>query len=306
MQRAFAFRASPSMILLLAILATIITLAISVLTACAVAVRGMTAPARAVVGAPPARVGAVAVSVPSGTGQPLAGWFAPGRPGHGAVLLLHGIRSDRRALAARMTMLARSGMAVLAIDFRSHGESAGKAITLGHLESRDVVGALAWLRGTVPDERIGAIGLSMGGAALLLAKPTAPVDAMVLESVYPDIDSAIANRMTSVLGPRLGPAFTPLFTAIGMGLTGLDPSQLRPIEALAHYRGPVLILGGALDRATPPSETQALYAAAPGPKALWLVEGAGHVDLAVAAGSDYEERVPAFLASHLQRNVPCA
>ncbi|MGI3902095.1 MAG: alpha/beta hydrolase [Janthinobacterium lividum] len=297
---------SPGVILLLAVLSIVVTVVISVLTACAVAVRGMTSPVPAIVGDPPAGIGARTVSVPSDHGQSLAGWFAPGRVGHGVVLLLHGIRSDRRALAARVTMLARAGMAVLAIDFRAHGESAGKAITFGHLESRDVLAALAWLRETVPGEKSGAIGVSMGGAALLLASPTAPADAMVLESVYPDIDSAIANRMTSLLGPRLGPALTPLFTAIGMGLTGLHPSWLRPIEALAHYHGPVLILGGDLDRATPPSDTRALYAAAPGPKQLWLVEGAGHVDLAVAAGSDYERRVLPFLASQLQRSVSCA
>lgn len=291
---------------ILAVLATLVTLVISVLTACAVAVRGMTSPARAVVGEPPAGIGAAAVAIPTGSGPPLAGWYAAGRPGHGAVLLLHGIRSDRRALASRMAMLARSGLAVLAIDFRAHGESAGRAITLGHLEAQDVAAALTWLRAAAPGERIGAIGISMGGAALLLASRKERVDAMVLESVFPDIRDAIANRMVSVLGTRLGPALTPLFTAIGMGLTGLHPSWLRPIEALAAYGGPVLILGGTLDRATPPSETRALHAAAPGPKTLWLVEGAGHVDLAAAAGSDYEERVPAFLASQLQQMVPCA
>ena len=294
------------MILLLAAAAILLTLVISVLTACVVAVRGMVSPARAIVGEPPADIGAATVSVPSDTGSALAGWFAAGRPGCGAVLLLHGIRSNRRALATRMAMLARSGMAVLAIDFRAHGESSGKAITFGHLESRDVGSALAWLRGAAPGERIGAIGLSMGGAALLLARDTAPVDAMVLESVYPDIGSAIANRMETLLGPRLGRTLTPLFTTIGMGLTGLHPSWLRPIEALARYHGPVLILGGALDRATPPSDTRALFEAAPGPKSLWLVEGAGHTDLAVAAGSHYEERVLPFLASQLQRNLPCA
>lgn len=306
MQTAVPLSGSLGLILLLAAAAVLVTLVMSVLTACAVAVRGMTSPARAIVGAPPAGIGASVVSIPSGTGQSLAGWFASGQPGHGAVLLLHGIRSDRRALASRMVMLARAGMTVLAIDFRAHGESVGRSITFGHLESRDVAGALAWLRAADPGERIGAIGLSMGGAALLLARDTPPVDAMVLESVYPDIGSAVANRMAAVLGPRLGPFVTPLFTAIGMGLTGLQPAWLRPIEALAAYHGPVLILGGALDRATPPSDTRALHAAAPGPKTLWLVEGAGHVDLAEAAGSDYEERVLSFLTSQLQRNVSCA
>ena len=296
----------PAMIALLALAAVLVTLLLSALTACAVAVRGMAAPARAVVGPPPGGIGAVAVSVPSATGETLAGWSVPGRPGRGAVLLLHGIRSDRRALASRMALLARAGLAVLAIDFRAHGESPGRAITFGHLEARDAEGALAWLRASAPGERVGAIGVSLGGAALLLASRRVSVDAMVLESVFPDIRAAVANRLALALGPRLGRAVAPVFLAIGTGLTGLRPADLRPIEALAGYAGPVLVASGALDRATTPAETLALHAAAAGPKDLWLVEGVGHVDLATAAGSDYERRVLAFLGRHLRRSDPCA
>ena len=49
-----------------------------------------------------------------------------------------------------------------------------------------------------------------------------------------------------------------------------------------------------------------MFDAAPGEKPLWLVEGAGHVDMASAAGSDYETRVTAFLGHHLALKVPCA
>ncbi len=294
------------MMLLLLLAAVLVAALLSVLTACVVAVRGMARPAPAVVGPPPAGLGAETVSVPSATGHALAGWFVAGRPGRGAVLLLHGIRADRRVLASRMAMLARHGMAVLAIDLRAHGESAGPAITFGALEAGDVAGAMAWLRAAAPGERTGAVGVSLGGAALLLASRTVAVDAMVLEAVFPDIRAAIANRMAAALGPAAGRWLTPLFTAIGMGLTGLDPARLRPIEALAAYPGPVLVAGGLEDRATPPSETRAMAAAAPGPATLWLVPGAGHVDLALAAGSDYEERVPAFLGLHLRQKISCA
>ena len=293
------------MILLLALAAILVTVPLSVLTAIAVAVRASATPTRAVVGPPPAGIGARAVSVPSGTGHALAGWFAPGRPGRGAVLLLHGLRSDRRALASRMAMLARAGTAVLAVDLRAHGESAGPAVTFGHLEARDAAGALAWLRDAAPGERVGGLGISLGGAALALASRTEALDALVLESVFPDIEGAIRNRMELVAG-RAAPWLTPLFTAIGIGLTGLRPADLRPIEALAAYHGPVLVVSGTRDRLTTPAETRALHAAAPGPKALWMVEGVGHVDMAAAAGSDYEGRVLAFLGRHLQQRVPCA
>lgn len=292
------------MILLLALLAILLTLLVSVLTACAVAVRSFTGPTLTVVGPPPAGLGARTVVVPCGA-HTLAGWFAPGRPGRGAVLLLHGLRSDRRALASRVAMLARRGMAVLAVDLRAHGESGGVSVTLGLREAEDAALCLAWLRATAPGERVGGLGISLGGAALTLASRTAPVDALVLESVFPDIEGAIRSRMRLVAGAA-APWLTPPFTVVGIGMTGLRPADLRPIEAVAAYPGPVLVIGGGADPLTPPSETRALYDAAPGDKRLWIVEGAGHVDMASAAGSDYEDRVTAFLGHHLEQKIACA
>lgn len=293
------------MIVAFTLAAVLAAVTLSTLTACAVAVRATASPSVTVVGAPPAGIGAGAVALASGTGHALAGWFAPGRPGGGAVLLLHGIRSDRRALASRMAFLARAGFAVLAIDLRAHGESAGAAVTFGALEAQDAAGALGWLRAAAPGERVGAIGVSLGGAALLLASRHAAVDAMVLESVFPDIRAATANRLRTAVGPAHR-ALTPVFLAIGTALTGLSPARLRPIEALAAYRGPVLVVSGSRDLHTTPSETRAMFDAAAGPKELWMVEGAGHVDMAVAAGRDYEDRILAFLGRRLQRQPPCA
>ena len=292
------------MIPLLALLAIVVTFAVSVLTACAVAVRSFTGASRAAVGPPPAGFGAGPVSIACG-GHALAGWFAPGSPGRGAVVLMHGLRSDRRALASRMAMLARRGTAVLAVDLRAHGESGGASVTLGRREAEDAAAVLAWLRAAAPGERVGAIGISLGGAALALASRVAPPDALVLESVFPDIDAAIRNRVELVAGAAAR-WLTPLLTAVGVGMTGLRAADLRPIEAVARYPGPVLVIGGGSDPLTTPSETRSLFDAAPGDKRLWIVEGAGHVDMASAAGSDYEARVTAFLGLHLDRTVPCA
>ena len=238
------------MIPLLVVASVIVTLALSLLTACAVGVRSLTAATRAVVGPPPDGIDARAVAL-VGAPYGLAGWFAPGRPGGGAVLLLHGLRSDRRVLASRMTMLARRGCAVLAVDLRAHGESGGSAVTLGLREAEDTARALAWLRAAAPGERVGGLGVSLGGAALALASRSTPVDALVLESVFPDIDGAIRNRMGLVAGAAAG-WLTPVFTAVGRILTGLRAVDLRPIEALRVYPGPVLVIGGAADRLNTP------------------------------------------------------
>jgi alpha-beta hydrolase superfamily lysophospholipase len=71
-----------------------------------------------------------------------------GDAGRGAVLLLHGVRSYRRSMLSRAIFLHDIGYSVLLINLQAHGESAGKRITLGYLESRDVVAAREFLRRT--------------------------------------------------------------------------------------------------------------------------------------------------------------
>jgi dienelactone hydrolase len=119
------------------------------------------------------------VGFPSASGSELRGWFVPGRPGGGAVLLLHGIRSNRAQMIPRARFLHDAGYAVLLFDFQAEGESTGEHITFGYLESKDAAAARAWLAARLPGEPIGAIGVSLGGAAAVLATPPLELRALV-------------------------------------------------------------------------------------------------------------------------------
>ena len=59
------------------------------------------------------------------------------------------------------------------------------------------------------------------------------------------------------------------------------------------------MIGGGADRSTPVAETRALYDAAPGPKSLWLVEGAGHAATGSVWTDEYRRRVRALFAASL-------
>src|SRR5262249_7333026 len=105
------------------------------------------------------------VEFPSESGSTIRGWLIPGRKGAGAIALMHGYRGDRVQLLGRASFLLEAGYSLLLFDFQAHGESGGKRITLGYLESRDARAAVEFLRQHCPGEKIGVIGLSMGGAA---------------------------------------------------------------------------------------------------------------------------------------------
>lgn len=259
-------------------------------------------PARARIGAAPASLGARDVAFPSASGSTIHGWLAMGTPGDGAVLLLHGMGGNRTAMLARARFLHRRGFTVLAPDFQAHGESPGKHITFGELESLDAHAALAFLRAHAPGERIGVIGVSMGGAASLVGPEPLDVDALVLESVYPTFHDAVADRLHVWLGPLgfLGSAVTPALIKLVAPRIGVDPKELRPIDDIAKVDEPVFVIAGTADPYTKISETRSLYARATAPKELWEVTGAAHEDLHDYAPAEYERRVGEFLIEHLR------
>ncbi len=255
-------------------------------------------PAQRSVGPPPADLGAVTLRLPVGATQSVAGWFARGT-GRGVVLLLHGVRADRTRMLGRARFLRAAGYGVLLIDLPAHGESPGARIGFGAHEAAGVLAALRFLRGELPGEPIGVIGVSLGAAALVLSRPSPAPSAVVLESMYPTVAEAVSNRLAIRLGAP-GRLLAPLL--LWQFPLWLDRSadDLRPVTALPDLAAPLLIASGADDRHTTRAETQRLVAAAREPRETWMVPGAGHVDLHRHDPAAYQARMLAFLARHLR------
>jgi len=260
----------------------------------------LSAPCPQAVGALPADLKGLDVEIESTSGSKLRAWFVPGRPGAGGILLLHGLRANRLKMLARARFLNRAGYSVLLIDFQAHGESPGSKVTFGYLESRDARAAVDFLRRTLPGEKVAIIGASMGGAAAVLASPALGVDAMVLEGVYTTIEKAIENRLKDFLG-SWGGVLTPALSAQLRPRLGVSAAEICPVQRIAEIAVPKLIIAGGDDHRTTLEDSHALFDAAKGPKELWIVPGAGHVDLHKAAGAEYERRILAFLESTLRK-----
>jgi fermentation-respiration switch protein FrsA (DUF1100 family) len=194
----------------------------------------------------------------------------------------------------RARFLHALGYAVLMPDFRAHGESSGVHTTFGALESRDAQAAACLLHSLAPHERVAAIGVSLGGAAALLGQQPLPVDALVLESVYPTIDQAAKNRLRAWFGP-IGSWLAPSLVRSLEPTVGVSPAELRPIDRIAEVRVPVLLAAGSADPYTPMDESKALFARLAPPKEFWAVDGAVHEDLYDYAPEEYQRRISAFL-----------
>jgi len=259
----------------------------------------LSVPARRVVGLPPPELAAEVVVLSVSSSESVSGWFSRGTPGLGAVLLLHGVRSNRRQMVQRAKFLHAAGYSVLLIDLPAHGESDGARITFGYREAAGASAAMQFLKRTLPGERTAVIGVSLGAASFVLAGGSVTPNAVVLESMYPTLTEAVSDRLTIRMG-AFGAQLAPILLwqlPIRLGFTA---DQVRPIDRLAALQAPVLVAAGMMDRHTTVAETKRLYEAAREPKELWLVAGAAHQDLHAFDPATYEARISAFLLRYLR------
>ncbi|MGH1376728.1 MAG: alpha/beta hydrolase [Alphaproteobacteria bacterium] len=122
----------------------------------------------------------------------IKGWFVRANmPTRKCIILMHGVRSDRRSMIKRAKFLKAKGYSSLLFDFQAHGETKGEFITFGYKEARNAEKVVSYTKALKECSRVGIIGQSLGGAASLLGKAPLSADALVLEAVYPDIEAAL-------------------------------------------------------------------------------------------------------------------
>ena len=251
-----------------------------------------------IVQGPPKDLPLIALRIPRPDGGSIAAWFASGDARRGGVLLLHGIRTDRRQMLDRARFLFAAGYSVLLIDLQAHGETPGQQITFGYRESFDVDAAVNYFNDRLGGRPIGVIGASLGGAAALLGESPVDADAVVLEGVYSSIEQAVGNRIGIWLG-ELGHWLAPLLVWQIEPRLSVRPEELEPISAIRQLDAPVMIIAGTEDKRTRLNESKALYLRAKSPKRLWLINGARHEDFYRHSPTDYERQVLDFFGRHL-------
>ena len=251
------------------------------------------------IGSPPENMSAESIVIHNTLGKTVHGWFFPGEKNAPVIALFHRIRSDRREMTGRARFLVRDGFNILTIDLQAHGESRGDYITYGLLESFDVKAVSAYLRKRFQGQKIGAVGVSLGGASCLLGETPADFDALVIEAVFPNINDAVKNRIGMRLG-RAGRLFSFLLVYQLKLRLGVSPEELRPEDSVKNFHNPLLVIAGSDDRHTPLHESKRLFDNAHEPKELWVIEGAGHENFHSFSPKEYEEKILDFFSEHLK------
>jgi alpha-beta hydrolase superfamily lysophospholipase len=216
-----------------------------------------------------------------GARERVHGWWIPGPDATAPTLLyLHGARRNLSDNLFRIQRLHRMGFAVLAIDYRGFGRSDGELPSEAQAYE-DAQVAWRHLRLLEPDARRRFVyGHSLGGAvAIELATRNDDVAGLIVESTF----TSMAD-----MAEKMGYGNLPL----GLVLT----QRFDSLAKVPAVKAPVLFVHGTSDRFVPAEMSERLYAAAPEPKRLLLVDGGNHSNTSYVAYERYLAAVRDLLA----------
>ncbi len=233
------------------------------------------------------------VKFETGDGLELEGWYIPSK--NGAAVIAFPGRSGPRKPAR---FLARHGYGVLLFDRRGEGDSEGDPNALGWGGTKDLEAAVAFLRERpdVDPNRIGGIGLSVGGEMLLqFAAESDDLKAVVSEgagirSVREASEQSGAEKWASL----------PTWGAITAGAAIFSNHSPPPnLKDLASRIDPEAVFFIYADRGQGGEKLSADYHEVAGrPKQLWKTNSA-HTGGYDAAPREYERRVVRFFSKSL-------
>lgn len=236
-----------------------------------------------------------AVRFPAEDGLLIAGWFVPCPGATRAVVLLHGAKRNRLENVARARLMREQGYSVLLYDARGCGESEGDKLTFGFQETRDLLGALDYLRGR-GFHSFGLVGFSQGGVTILNAAGSLrELCWVVLECTPSDLRLTFEHDMRNAYGTLAG-FCTSLVQPLILRQLGVSAKDYTPpMEHVAKLHCPLYVIAGGADVRSTPDEVRSIFDRANEPKWFWQIPGAPHANYYPQYGAVYEAHVLFFL-----------
>lgn len=240
----------------------------------------------------PARMGMKfeELRIPVGRGADqgeLAGWWVPsGQAGAPTLLYLHGNDRNIANHLEHTLQLHTLGYNVLLVDYRGYGRSSGGAPSEAKVyEDADAAWQyLLGVRGVHPQQAF-IYGHSLGGAvAIELALHHPEAAGLIAEGTF--------TSMQAMGELEYG------YLPVGLLLN----QRFDSLQKMPGLKIPVLLIHGTWDQRVPVGMARQLYAAAPQPKTLTLIEGGEHSNSSTVGWIEYRDALSAFIGLHAHRN----
>jgi uncharacterized protein len=220
------------------------------------------------------RLGATDVWLKTDDGVRLHAWWVRREDARLVTLFLHGNAGNVTHRSPHIREIVGAGSSILIPDFRGYGKSEGRPTERGLFADGEAAYQYLTRAGGYRPDQIVIHGESLGTAIAVDLAARHPCAGVVLEASFTSA-SDVAATILPVLGPMLVRSF-------------------NSARKIGRVRAPMFFLHGDRDDIIPIRIGQALFAAAPQPKSLWIVEGAGHNDILETAGPRYREHLASF------------
>ena len=241
------------------------------------------------------------IQIRSATGIKLEANFFPGSS-HALIVLVSGYGDTQDLMFPFAAFLHQAGFETLTYNARARGNSGGDYVTLGVLEQIDLESIIEYAasRPDVDPNKIGVLGVSMGGSTVILTAAHDPqIRAVVDDCGFSDAQNVIATSFERFIHLPAFP-FAPITVWIASRRAGIDIAKVRPVDVVSEISPrPILIIHGLADEVVPVTNSERNFAAAREPKELWLVPNAGHGKAHDEDKADYEKKVIGFFDSAL-------
>lgn len=214
---------------------------------------------------------------PGAKGEAIETWHIANAETDNLVLLFHGYYASKDSLLPVATELHAMGFSTLLIDFFGSGGSEGTDTSIGYFESIDVKKSFEFAQQRWPDSKLILYGQSMGAVAILraIAAHSIEPDALILESVYDKMISAVKNRFRSMGVPSMPMAELLVFW--GGWHSGFNAFKHNPLDYASAVVCPTLVLHGFQDPRATTSQALAVYEQLGGWKNYSSYPNGGHV-----------------------------
>lgn len=238
------------------------------------------------------------ISVNTDDAKTLMGWYIPNETNKGTVLVCHGVGANRSDVISVGLKFHSGGYNVYMFDFRGHGDSSNAKITYGYKERKDIKAIVGYIK-SKGTEKIGAYGLSMGGAILMQSLLDNPeIKVIIADSSFASAEKILKYRIgLGIPGP-----FVNLIADVACFYTKLfynvPIQKIAPIDTIDQIDRPILFIIGDKDTNITPDNGEMLYKKAKEPKEIFVVKGANHTQ--TLDSPNFRDKIVSFMDTYLK------
>lgn len=228
------------------------------------------------------------------------------------VVFCHGFTGhrieDHRLFVRAARSMSREGFVAVRFDFRGSGESEGEFENMTvSSEISDLNTVLSFLvsRKDVLSDKIGVIGLSLGGVVSILASAQNQAVKAVCTWSSPAELRSLSSNIKKFFGIDPKNLFEKDYADLPSGYRvgknfAIDALKHDVLDSCAKISPrPMLIIHGSEDPVVPVQDAHMLYDKAGEPKKLVIIDGAGHT----FSGRELEEKVIAITIGWFKDNL---